>query len=214
MIVIVATVYISANRRPSAAIAWVLAIVFIPYLGALAYLFVGVGVGVGKLPESRRRKQRQVNELMLNRTPGLAQVSHRDEWPAWLPSAAQLNLNLGALPMVGGNRAELFPDYQGSIDAMTREIDTATEFVHVQFYIQAGHTASLADGSPACHHERHLYSARPAPHWRGPDRPARLAGSGLGGASGVSGVSGVMGDGCRRRPEPRGTPPHKWGTET
>ena len=131
MIVIVATVYISANRRPSAAIAWVLAIVFIPYLGALAFLFVGVG----KLPESRRHKQRQVNALMLARTPGLAQVSHREEWPAWLPSAAQLNLNLGALPMVGGNQAELFPDYQGSIDAMTLEIDTSTEFVHVQFYI-------------------------------------------------------------------------------
>ncbi|MFO7690554.1 MAG: cardiolipin synthase [Cryobacterium sp.] len=131
VIVVVATVFISANRRPSAAIAWVLAIVFIPFLGALAFFLVGAG----KLPESRRRKQRQVNELMLARTPGLAQVGHRDQWPAWLPSAAQLNLNLGALPMVGGNRAELLPDYQGSLDAMTREVDTATDYVHVQFYI-------------------------------------------------------------------------------
>ena len=131
VIVFVAAVYVSGNRRPSAAIAWVLAIIFIPYLGALAFLLVGVG----RLPRRRREKQREVNELILARTEGLEQLSHRDEWPDWLISAVRLNRNLGALPMVGGNRAELLPDYQGSIASMIGAIDTATDYVHVQFYI-------------------------------------------------------------------------------
>ncbi|MCI4657754.1 cardiolipin synthase [Cryobacterium zhongshanensis] len=126
-----ATVLVSANRSPSSAIAWVLTIVFIPYLGAIAFLLVGFG----RLPARRREKQRAVNELILSRTEGFHQVSHRDQWPPWLPSAVRLNLNLGALPMVGGNRAELLPDYDGSLAAMTAAVDTATEYVHVQFYI-------------------------------------------------------------------------------
>jgi len=37
----------------------------------------------------------------------LRAVGHRDEWPEAFASAAQLNRELGALPMVGGNRAWL-----------------------------------------------------------------------------------------------------------
>ncbi len=127
----VATVLVSANRRPSAAIAWVLTIVFIPFLGALAYLLVGRS----RLPRARREKQAEVNELVLARTAGLSLVSHGGEWPSWLHSVVALNRNLGALPMVGGNTAELIDDYEGSLEAMTAAIDGATASVHVEFYI-------------------------------------------------------------------------------
>ena len=127
----VAAVLIAANRRPSAAIAWILTIIFIPFLGALAFFLIGVG----RLPAGRRAKQREINALVLDRTDGLSQVAHRDEWPDWLASAVQLNLTLGALPMVGGNRADLLDDYSGSILAMVADIDTATDYVHVEFYI-------------------------------------------------------------------------------
>lgn len=131
LICAVAAVLISANRRPSAAIAWILAIIFIPYLGVAAFLLVGFS----RLPKGRRDKQREVNALMLERTSGLDLVSHGDEWPAWLRSSVEMNTALGALPMVGGNRAELLPDYGGSLDAMIAEIDLATHSVHVEFYI-------------------------------------------------------------------------------
>ena len=127
----VATVLISANRSPSAAVAWVLAIIFIPFLGALWFLLVGVG----RLPRARRDKQRTVNQAILDRTDGLHRVGHRDEWPPGLASAVRLNLELGALPMVGGNTAALLDDYAGSLEAMAREIDNAVDHVHVEFYI-------------------------------------------------------------------------------
>jgi cardiolipin synthase A/B len=37
LIVLIAAVFISANRKPSAAIAWILAIIFIPVLGLLLF---------------------------------------------------------------------------------------------------------------------------------------------------------------------------------
>ncbi len=127
----VAIVFISANRRPSTAIAWLLTIVFIPFLGALAFFFVGLS----KLPAKRREAQRYVNSLVLDRTAGLNLTGHGRDWPAWLPSLVRLNRNLGALPMVGGNAVELLPDYYGSFDAMIAEIDVAVGYVHVEFYI-------------------------------------------------------------------------------
>jgi len=132
-VVFVATVLISANRTPSAAIAWVLAIVFVPVLGLLVFLLVGVG----RLPLRRREKQREVNAVVLGRTAGLSRVGRAGEWPPWLHSAVQLNRSLGALPMVGGNRVALLTDYERSIAAMASAVDHAVDHVHVQFYILA-----------------------------------------------------------------------------
>ena len=132
-LVAVAAVLVSVNRRPSSAIAWVLAIIFIPLLGAVAYFFVGYA----KLPKGRRDKQREVNELVLARTKGSPLISDGHDWPAWLHSAVTLNSNLGAMPMVSGNSAVLLPDYNGTFDAMIAEIDVAVSYVHVEFYILA-----------------------------------------------------------------------------
>ena len=131
LIVLVAAVLISANRKPSAAIAWILAVIFIPVLGIIFFLLVGFG----KLPRARRAKQREVCEAILARTDGLDLVSHRDEWPSWLASLVTMNRTLGSLPMVGGNSAELIEDYLGSIQAMAEAIDAAEHFVHVEFFI-------------------------------------------------------------------------------
>lgn len=57
IVVIVATIYVSANRRPSAAIAWVLTIIFIPFIGAIVYFTIGAS----RLPKARRDKQVEVN---------------------------------------------------------------------------------------------------------------------------------------------------------
>ena len=131
LIVLVAAVLISANRKPSAAIAWILAVIFIPVLGIIFFLLVGFG----KLPRSRRAKQREVCEAILPRTDGLDLASHRDQWPSWLASMVTMNRTLGSLPMVGGNSAELIEDYLGSIRAMAEAIDAAEQFVHVEFFI-------------------------------------------------------------------------------
>ncbi|WP_104179502.1 cardiolipin synthase [Arthrobacter sp. B0490] len=133
VLIAVAAVFLSTNRRPSSAIAWVLAIIFIPVLGALAFLLVGNA----KLPRGRREKQREVNTRVLERAEEPPPVTHEEDWPEWLHSAVTLNLNLGALPMVGGNTFELLDDYTGTFDSMIDAIDQADTYVHVEFYILA-----------------------------------------------------------------------------
>lgn len=132
LLALVAAIYVSANRKPSSAIAWVLAVIFIPVIGILFFLLVGAG----RLPKHRRDKQRAVTTTIQEKTEGgLDELAERRDWPDWLPSIVTLNWNLGALPMVGGNTAELLDDYVGAIDAMIADIDRATDYVHVEFFI-------------------------------------------------------------------------------
>lgn len=131
VLVIVAAVVVSANRRPSTAIAWLLAVVFVPVIALIAFLLVGRT----RLPAGRRDDQAFVTDRMRERVPSLDAVGHRDQWPAWLPGIVAMTERLGALPMVGGNSVDFIEEYTGSFDAMIAEIDTAERFVHVEFYI-------------------------------------------------------------------------------
>ena len=131
LVVFLAAVFISARRAPSAAIAWILAITFLPLLGLGWFLLVGAG----RLPRHRREKQLEVNRIMLERRPGEWEVGHREEWPEALASATRLNRELGALPIVGGTTASLEGDYAETFRRMVSDIDAATSTVHVEFFI-------------------------------------------------------------------------------
>jgi len=128
---VLAVIYVPRNRRPQTALAWLLAIFFIPYIGILLFLLVGNS----KLPKGRRRKQEEINRYILDGTEGMEDVIEDPPWPAWLHPIVELNRNLGAMPLVGGNSAKLLPDYEGSLTAMTDAVDAASRTVHVEFYI-------------------------------------------------------------------------------
>ena len=128
---VLAIIYVPRNRRPQTALAWLLAIFFIPYIGILLFLLVGNS----KLPRGRRRKQQEINQYILEGTEGMEDVKRDPPWPDWLEPIVELNRNLGAMPLVGGNNAELLPDYEKSLQAMTDAVGEATKSVHVEFYI-------------------------------------------------------------------------------
>ena len=134
---VLAVVFVPKNRRPATATAWLLAIFFIPYAGVIAFLLFGST----KLPRRRRDKQQQINRYVMNATEGIRLAEEQPEWPPWFASLAALNRHLGAMPLLGGNTARLFGDYDRSIHEMTEAVRTATTFVHVEFYIlSADHT--------------------------------------------------------------------------
>lgn len=124
-------IYVPYNRKPQTATAWLLAIFLIPYIGFIVFLVIGST----KLPKARREKQTEINAYILEQTEGIERVRRDHPWPPWLESITKLNRELGAMPLVGGNRAELFPDYDESIAEMTRAIEVSRRFVHVEFYI-------------------------------------------------------------------------------
>lgn len=126
-----ALLIIPRERKPTAAMAWLLAIFFIPYLGLLLFLVLGSP----KLSKKRRDKQSKINEMIAASLPDVDLVSNRSTLPTWLENITKMNQNLGGLPLVGGNTARLIDDYNGGIEQMASEIDTATSFVHVEYFI-------------------------------------------------------------------------------
>lgn len=131
MIRVAAVIIIPRSRRPTSAMAWLLAIFFMPWFGAILFLMIGSP----RLPRVRRRKQDQINARIREATRDEDLGPLHPDPPKWFSSMVYLNRNLGAMPLTGGNSAELLPDYEDSIAAMAAAVDEATDFVHVEFYI-------------------------------------------------------------------------------
>lgn len=130
---IIAVIVVPRNRRPAAGVAWLMAIFFIPYVGVAVFLLIGSY----KLPKKRREKQQAINQFILETTEGMERVTKEGYWPSWLESVVELNRNLGAMPLIGGNRASLIGDYERAIQSMTDDVNSASRYVHVEFYIMA-----------------------------------------------------------------------------
>ncbi|ANG84810.1 cardiolipin synthase [Microbacterium aurantiacum] len=128
---VTAIIIVPRNRRPTAAMAWLLAIYFIPLVGVFLFLLIGNP----RLPRKRRRKQRDINEYIHDTSASLDFGTLRPDAPDWFTSLVTLNRNLGAMPLAGDNGATLIADYQESLDAMADAIREATRYVHVEFYI-------------------------------------------------------------------------------
>ncbi|HWI31155.1 MAG TPA: cardiolipin synthase [Microbacterium sp.] len=129
---IVALIVIPRDRKPTAAMAWLLAVFLIPYIGILLFLLIGNFT----LPKKRLAEQAKLNTIIEERVDALDIPSPDDKaWPRWFQRVVHQNQKLTGLPAIGGNSATLIGDYNGAIDAMAAEIDTATTFVHVEFFI-------------------------------------------------------------------------------
>jgi cardiolipin synthase len=127
---LVALVVIPRNRLPTAAMAWLLAVFFIPVIGVVLFLLIGNP----KLPMKRQLKQTEMTEVAADR---LAPVEAPEEAAPveWLEPLITLNRNLSGMPFVDGNAGELSGDYTGSMATIAAEIDAATSYVHVEYYI-------------------------------------------------------------------------------
>ncbi len=130
---IIALGVVPKNRRPSSGMAWLLLILVLPLFGWVIFLCLGRT----RLERKRNEQQAEVNAIVAERTADVPTLESDFPGPAYVESVATLNRNLGAQPVMPGNEVHLFPDYQASIDAMAAEIRTATDFVHVEFYITA-----------------------------------------------------------------------------
>lgn len=133
VIAVTSLVLVPRNRRPQTALAWLLLIYILPLIGFLLFLLLGSR----RLPKRRRDKQSEINQYILETTAGMDRVRKDPPWPPWLEPIVELNRTLGAMPLVGGNTAELYTDYAESIAAMTQAVREAKRIVHVEFYILA-----------------------------------------------------------------------------
>lgn len=133
LIRLVALFVVPRNRRPTAGMAWLMAIFLLPVPGLLFFLLIGGN----KLPKKRRRMLRESTQI-------ISEAADREEavlgtkletLPGGVANAVVLGRSLGAQPMMRGNAAAITIDYEGSFAAMAEAIRNAKKYVHVEFYI-------------------------------------------------------------------------------
>lgn len=129
---VAAILVVPVNRRPSSAMAWLLAIFLIPYIGVVTFLLIGNP----KLPGRRRAIQREANTMIAAVARDAPEVV-LDPGRQQVEAIARLNRNLGALPMVAGNAATLIEDYADAFAQMAAAVDAARDHVLCEFYIMS-----------------------------------------------------------------------------
>ena len=128
---VLAIIFVPRNRRPGSAMAWLLAIFFIPYIGVLFYLLIGSP----RLGRKRRAKQDEINAFIKESTHDVEFLAKTPRKPEWFPPIVELNRTLGAMPLMGGNSASMRIDYEQNMVDMAADIDKAKRFVHMEYYI-------------------------------------------------------------------------------
>lgn len=127
IIVLSIRVLLRPRRDPASRIAWILFIAALPYVGALAYLLLGeVRLSrhaiprdtSGSVPPSDIRPQYTGSNRSCSAAPGFS-----------------LGRFISGFSPVSGNTGYLLSDSNAAIDALVKDIDTATQHVHLLFYI-------------------------------------------------------------------------------
>lgn len=144
---VVALIVVPRGRRPSSALAWLLAVFFVPVLGAVTFLVIGNP----KLPRARREKQATMTAMIEGVVAHGGDIVAAQPVPEWIRPVVRMNQTLGSMPMVSGNQATMMTDFDQQLAALTDTVRNAVETVHVEFYIMslddttAGFFAALAD---------------------------------------------------------------------
>lgn len=128
-------VIVPFRRSPEAAKGWLLLIFFEPAVGLALYLLIGRPT----LPAWRIQRHAEFDTLSrptFERFASEPNIFH-PRVGGTLDQAVILAENLGKLPILGGNAAELLADYDRTVDQLLADIDLATDHVHLLYYIIA-----------------------------------------------------------------------------
>jgi cardiolipin synthase A/B len=127
-----ARILLRPHRDPASRLAWMVVVGVLPVLGIIAYLFLGE-VNIGR---RRLKRLHTVLERMPEFPASLVDVvDPMGQIPERYRHLFELGRSISAFNPIGGNTAQLLADSDATIDAMVADIDTATEHVHVLFYI-------------------------------------------------------------------------------
>ena len=133
-------VIVPFRRSPEAAKGWLLLILFEPTVGLILYALIGRP----KLPQWRLQRHAEFDTLsrpIFDRVASEPNIFHPDVGVE-LNKAVTLAENLGELPILGGNAAEVVSDYDEFIARLVADIDGAHDHVHLLFYIVADDAAT------------------------------------------------------------------------
>lgn len=131
LVIVAGSLLLRHQRAPVSAVAWLMSIVFLPYIGAVLFWFFGMNRvkrrqrGWWKLRKrkDRRRDGRAGPDCL---PPDLNRLERR---------LAELTHNAGGYGVTCGNQVRLLPESKDAFAAIEHAIRGARSQVHVQYYI-------------------------------------------------------------------------------
>ena len=132
---ICALIAIPFRRSPDTARAWLLLLLLLPVPGLLLYWLIGRPT----YPRSRRKRLARAATQLQDASDEIAHSSacRRPELSDRFRPAALLIEKIGRFPALGANGISLIVDYDGAIDRLVSDIESAGHHVHIQMYIFA-----------------------------------------------------------------------------
>lgn len=129
LIVGIIVVIILDNRNPVKTLAWVLVLIFLPFIGLVLYFFFG----------RNQRHERMISRKGYNRLQKKPMLEYMSQPSNDIPTDYSRLISLfqntiQSFPF-DGNRLEAFTTGEGMLQALLREIQGATHHIHVEFYI-------------------------------------------------------------------------------
>ena len=132
-IVVMVRILLRPHRDPASRIAWIVVVAALPLIGMFAYLLLGeVNIGrrrVKRLHAVLKRMEQIPCQTSGDAADGAAAIPDRYR------QLFSVGHSISGFHPVGGNTARLLPNSDATIDAMVADIDSATDHVHVLFYI-------------------------------------------------------------------------------
>jgi cardiolipin synthase len=117
------------NRNPVKTIAWILVLMFLPFVGLLFYFFFG---------RSTRRERiisRKSYNSLLRKPMAEYLAQSRIELPAPYDRLSQLFEHTNQSLLFDGNEVEIYTDGCCKLDALIRELYRAKDHIHMEYYI-------------------------------------------------------------------------------
>ncbi|NLC85901.1 MAG: cardiolipin synthase [Bacteroidales bacterium] len=131
-VVSIVVVVISENRNPIKTVAWILAVVFLPFIGIIWYAVFGQDTTKKYVISKRmysKLKRRPLDEMG---TP--VEIKVPDEHD----NLVSLLKNMDYNPVLGGNDVEIFTSGEDKFNQLFIDIENAKEHIHVEYYVLMG----------------------------------------------------------------------------
>lgn len=121
------------NREPASRLAWILIILSTSVVGIVAYILLGE-VNIGRRRVERLKAVLNRLTLKLGRDDAKSELSLPD-LPPRIQHLFRTASSINPFEPLPGNRVSLLKDSAATIDSIVADIDSATDHVHLIFYI-------------------------------------------------------------------------------
>jgi len=131
ILIVVSSIFLVVieNRKPEIALFWVIVLAVFPVVGLVLYFFLGKDYRSKRVIKAD--EMQQLEQLCLaSHSASLVPVPKNERYN----KLASMMYGANKAPLFGGNDVRIFTDFTPMFNSMMSDIETATNYIHIQFY--------------------------------------------------------------------------------